>query len=272
MDGHLEIECGLDASGRPVLTHQRFCAPFHISKPFEESGALVVNMVNSTPGYFAGDRLQVSAVAKNGAHLVVTAPSASRAHRAKSGKAVLHQRLSVKHGALLEWIPEIFIPHAGACFAQHTKVDVEAGGTLLFCEMMAPGRVAMGEQFVFEELDWSLEVVSANRALLKERFRLRSTDHSVAGLKTDSGAYHGSWYAVGAAFEGTGVIDQSDLYSMPDISGARVGFSRLIAGGWIVRFLAKDSVALRKAAGSIRNLLYHTASRSAPSLRRGAAF
>jgi len=102
MDGHLEIACGLDVSGRPALTHQRFCAPFHISKPFEESGALVVNMVNSTPGYFAGDRLHVSAVAQKGAHLVVTTPSASRAHKAKSGRALLEQYLEVQEGALLE--------------------------------------------------------------------------------------------------------------------------------------------------------------------------
>jgi len=151
-------------------------------------------------------------------------------------------------------------------------VNVAPGGTLLFCEMMAPGRVAMGEQFAFEELKWSIEVTLDELTVVKERYRLKSTDASLAGVKSNLGTYHGSWYAVGPAFTGKGAIDLSSFLSCPKISGATVGFSRLIFGGWLVRFLAEDSVALRKAVGLVRNFLYQTASRRMPSLRRGDCF
>ena len=75
MKGHLHLTCACDGAGRSALREQSFRAPFHLSKPHEDAGALVVNVVNPTAGIFDGDELELQATVEAGARLVLTAPA-----------------------------------------------------------------------------------------------------------------------------------------------------------------------------------------------------
>ena len=87
LKGHLHITCACDELGRNFISKQSFCAPMHLSKPHEDAGALVVNLVNPTAGLFDGDEVEIIARVNPGARLVLTTPSANRIYKSRSGSA-----------------------------------------------------------------------------------------------------------------------------------------------------------------------------------------
>jgi urease accessory protein len=114
--GHLRLVCGPDSRGFSSLREQSFRAPIHLSKPHLDAETLVVNVVNPTAGLLQDDRIEQDVRVKQGASLLLTSPSASRAHRVRTGWAEVSQHFHVAAGAALEVLPETFIPQAGASF------------------------------------------------------------------------------------------------------------------------------------------------------------
>ena len=127
-----------------LIREQSFRAPFHLSKPYWDEHALVVQVVNPTAGVFAGDTLRVALQSK-------AARGCCSRRRARTASARSHQagRWSnsispCADGGWLEVMPELFIPQAHCRYRQHTSIKVAAGGEMLFVETLAPGRVARG--------------------------------------------------------------------------------------------------------------------------------
>ena len=261
--GHLDIVCSADADGRSYLSRQSFCAPVHLSKPHLDEGALVVNVVNPTAGLFAGDLVRFDVTVEAGAHLLMTSPSASRAHKMNAGEAVVEQWFRVKDGGFLEVLPELFIPQAGCRYRQRTRIEVAKSGTLIFFETLAPGRVAHGETFAFERLDWTTEVLWDGKKVARERYTMAGGDSpSLEALRVKfPNAYYLSCLLVGAAF--------GDFPALPEEDDVLAGCSRLPFGcGWAVRLLARDSVALRRMQRWLRKNIYSMQDIRPPALRR----
>ena len=154
----------------------------------------------------------------------------------------------------MEVMPELFIPQAGCRYRQVTRIELEAGAKMLFVETLAPGRTARGECFEFAEVNWETEIILAGRRIVRERFRLRPDDASLASLRRPyANAYYAGFYLVGEAWDVAGIA-ADDVW---------LGASRLLAGGWSIKVLAPDSVTLRAAYRRIREML----ARQAPALR-----
>src|SRR4051794_19436454 len=147
--GHLELVCSLDSEKRSYISRQSFCAPYHISKPYQGEHALIVQVVNPTAGLFAGDRLESCIHVECGAHLLLSTPSASRAHAMQCGRAELMQTFHVAEGAWLEYSPAPLIPQRASEIRQTTRVKLDAGGGNFFFEIFGAGRGARGGCFGF---------------------------------------------------------------------------------------------------------------------------
>jgi urease accessory protein len=263
--GHLLLVCAVDAGGCSHLRRQSFSAPIHISKPYLDQETLVVNLVNPTAGWFSGDRVECDVAVETGARLLLTSPSAARAHTARAGPAMLDQRIRVATGGFLEVLPELFIPQAGADFRQRTAVEMEQGAELLFWETLAPGRVASGETFAFARVEWETSITLGGRRIARERYSLRKDDPSLMGLRTAFPAsYYGAVFAIGPAFNQEGLAQFAELQG----DAVWIGATRLTAGGWVVKLLAADSVALRAVMHAVRELLFARLERRPPGLRR----
>jgi urease accessory protein len=264
--GHLDLRSELRADGVPYLSRQSFRAPIHLSKSHIESGALLVQLVNPTAGFFDGDRLDLDVTAGAGSRLILSTPGASRVHRARGGPpALCHQRLRVERGAFLEWIPEPFIPQAGARYFQHTAIELEENSGLLFFEWIAPGRVARGEIFAYESLRWELDLRIAGTLIARERYELRPGDHSLTALRDKfPAAHYVTAYAAG--------ID-ADAWPAGELDALAndrtyLGHGPLADGVHIVRALCADSLAARALLAEMRQLLHRAAGTSAPRLGR----
>jgi urease accessory protein len=267
LDGHLCLICAPDATGRSVLRQQSFSAPVHISKPHWDGEALLVNLVNPTAGLFAGDHITYDVTAEAGARLVLASPSAARAHAMAEGEARVEQHFKVALGARLEVWPELFIPQRGARYRQTTRVEVEAGGELLFFENIAPGRTASGEVFAFERLHWATDIFFEGRLAMRERFELTLSSHGVAAMRA---VFPEAYYASAWIFSPR-LDPQSPCWETArDLQSETlwIGVSRLDAGGWTLKVLAADSIALRHALTTLRTVIYQALGSKAPSLRR----
>jgi urease accessory protein len=267
LDGHLHLICAAGADGRSYIREQSFCAPIHLSKPHHDAGVLVVNVANPTAGLFAGDRIHYRIAVETGARVLLTAPSASRAHCIVEGDARVEQEFHVARGASLESWPELFIPQGGARYRQRTVARVEEGGELLMIEMIAPGRTASGEVFAFAELDWESELWLGGQKVARERYRLTPQSPTLAAVRRRfPTAYYASCFVISPKLR----AEAECWRRIHDLHGddAWVGCSALVRGGWAIRVLAAGSVALRKTIAQIRRELYAARDEPEPALRR----
>lgn len=262
--GHLDLCCELRPDGVPFISRQSFRAPIHLGKSHLDAGHLVLSIVNPTAGYFDGDHLEVDVEVAAGAQLVLSTPSASRVYRTRSGAAAAsRQTFVVGAGASLEWIPEPFIPHAGARYEQRTRIELAPSARLLFFDWIAPGRVAMGEIFAYRQLRWELDLFSGGKLVARERHDLRPEDRSLEALRAKFPAAHYlSVYAAGLAgwpAEALDALNGEDVY---------LGHGPLTDGVHVIRALCRDSLAARRLLETLRPLLYATAGRVPPALGR----
>ncbi len=268
IQGHLRLVCTLDSRGLPCLREQSFRAPIHLSKPHWEEDTLVLNVVNPTAGLLEDDRITQEATVKTGARLLLTMPGASRAHRVRNGWAQVQQSFTVENGAFLEVLPEIFIPQAGACYKQSTRLEVAEGGELLFFESLAPGRTAAGELFQYRWLDWRTDLFIGPQHAARERLSLEPGTPTIAALTAlFPSAYYASVLAVSEKFS----VSAHLLSSLNDLQSNEVwiGQSRLAhPSGWSLRILAQTAPALRATIESARAALYSALGRNPPGLRR----
>ncbi|QJE96285.1 urease accessory protein UreD [Luteolibacter luteus] len=264
--GHLDLRCDLRPDGVTYLSRQSFRAPIHLSKPHVESGALVVHLVNPTAGFFDGDRLDVRVDAGQGSRVVLSSPGASRVHRARGETpAICSQHLTVESGAFMEWIPEPFIPQAGARYHQQTKIELAEDAGLFFFEWIAPGRVARGEIFDYESLRWELDLEVGGKLIARERYNLNPSDHSLTAMREKFPAAHYVTVHVAGITASAWPAEELDA-----LSGEKIylGHGPLLAGAFMVRALCADSLAARSLLVDLRQILYRASGHSAPRLGR----
>ncbi len=265
LHGHLDLLASTDGEGRTVLRRQSFSAPFHISKPHHEADWLVVNLASPTPGLLSGDRVKVKVEIATGARLLLTTPSASRLHTMSGGHAELTQEFTVARDGSLDFSPEYLIPQRGTRYRQRTRISVEQGGTLFWCESIAPGRTASGEIFAYEELRFATDIFVGATHALRERFALAPGEAALNALRARfSTAYYASIVCVAPGIS----APAGALEELHDPQTAWVGITALPAGGLVVKMIAADSVAFRDRLARARQILYEAAGEVMPSLRR----
>lgn len=257
LSGHLDLRCEVRGDGVPYVSRQSFRAPVHLSKSHVDQGCLVQSIVNPTAGFFDGDRLEMNIEVAKGAKLVLSTPSASRVYRTRSGAAAAgYHRFSVGEDALLEWIPEPFIPHAGARYFQRTDIHLDPSASLLFFDWISPGRVAMGETFGYESLRWELDLTVGGRLLARECYELRPGGESLEALRKKFPAAH--YISVYAA----GIMGRNWPAEMLDaLSGDDVylGHGPMPEGLHVIRALCRDSLAARRLMETLRRELHSAA-------------
>jgi len=267
--GHLHLVAARREDGQTAIAEQSFRAPFHLSKPYwdGEAGVLQVQVVNPTAGILEGDALELDVQVRAGAALVVTTPAATRAFMMRHGIAACHQRLTVDAGAWLEYTPEPLCPHRDTDYAQFTRLDVAAGGEACFVDALAPGRVGRGERWAWRRLQLALDVRVAGEPVLQERL-----DGSGEAMGR-AAAFHrtpDAWMASVVVLTECIVLDDPvwDRIRALHADGCWLGVTRLRRGGWIIRALAPGGQELRDVLRALRGLLAEKLPRLGSNLRK----
>lgn len=165
----------------------------------------------------------------------------------------------------MEWIPEPFIPQAGARYHQQTRIELEQDSGLFFFEWIAPGRVARGEVFEYQQLRWELDLLVGGKLVARERYDLDPATHSLAALKERfPAAHYVTVYVAGIPAE-TWPADDLDLLSGEDVY---LGHGPLLEGISMIRALCRDSLTARGLVRKLREMLYRASDRPEPRLGR----
>lgn len=255
--GHLSLVAEAGANGETVLSRQSFRAPFHLSKPYWDGHALIVQVVNPTAGILSGDRLRSDITVGSGAAVLLTSPSASRVFQMKEGEAVFAQRFEVAAGGWLETMPEPLVLHRGSRYRQTTDIEVAAGGELFFSELLMPGRLARGESWAWDALRIEVSLHGGGEWLLRER--LQQSGEELRSLAALAGAGEGACFANVVMLSprlreaGEWKARVQSLHG----GGVWLGLSQLRGeqGGWSVKMIAPDNIGLKRALKELRCLM-----------------
>ena len=125
-----------------------------------------VILASPAGGILQGDRLTIDIRVGPGARLRVGTQSATRIYRAPTGEARQVVRLEVEAGGYLEYLPDPFIPYAGARFTSSTTGVIAADAAIIIGEVVAPGRAARGEILAFERFESAVEIARPDGRLL----------------------------------------------------------------------------------------------------------
>ena len=87
-----------------------------------------------------GDRMALEVTLAPGARAHVTTQSATKIHTMDANYAVQTQHISLADGAYLEFMPDPLIPHRRARFLSDTRISLAESATLLYSEIIQPGR------------------------------------------------------------------------------------------------------------------------------------
>ena len=172
-----------------------------------------------------------------GAHAVVTTPSATRVYRTAGEPAVQTVRLRLGPGSIMEWVPDHTIPFAGSALRQSFDVEVGDGARLILVDAFAAGRVARGEAWRFALLDSALTVRDTRGCC-----STTASCSAAAATGTGSGGAEGRPYFATIVLVADTGLDAliADLPgALPDRAAAVMGVARLPRrGAWSVAWPA----------------------------------
>lgn len=171
----LHLAFDLDSRGATVLRVKSQQPPWRVVRGFDTpSGEKLAHLHNVSGGILGSDALEWRVDVGAGALAQVTSTGATRIYRSRSQHAVATQRAVVRLGAggYFEYLPDQLIPFAGSRFEQHTAIHLEQGATLIWWDMIAPGRDASGEKFRYDSLSTSFEIRADGEPVAIERWRI----------------------------------------------------------------------------------------------------
>jgi urease accessory protein len=113
--------------------------------PSPEDTGLSAVLVNTAGGIAGGDRFDIDISAAEGARLTLTTAAAEKVYRASGAAAELNIGLKVAPSAHLSWLPQETILFDAARIFRSIDIELQAGASLLLCEIAVFGRAAMGE-------------------------------------------------------------------------------------------------------------------------------
>ena len=176
--------------GRTTLAKMQFHGPLRVQRPFYPEAAPTgapgrpqapqpchCCLLHPPGGLVSGDDLSLDVRLGQGAHALLTAPSASKFYAADSHNVAQRQTNDLRvAGGLLEWLPRETIIYDGARAEMRTSVELDAASTCIGWEMLCLGRPAAGETFTTGSVRQSLCVSRNGIPLLHELLRLEGGD------------------------------------------------------------------------------------------------
>lgn len=231
------------------MIHSEQRPPLKVIRAFaQKDGGTLVHLHNISGGVLGGDQLEMEVEVRPQASVQLTTTSATRLYRSRPGVPCAQQvtRAHVHTGGLLEYLPDPLIPFAGARYHQRTDLLLEEGAGLCWWETIAPGRVASGELFAYEQVQMEITIKTPTRPILRECFSLEPARTPLTSVATlASYRYMSSFYlclvgkpvAYWLQLEGE-LRDLALSYTRP--GECLWGVSTLAAHGLVIRALSQQ--------------------------------
>jgi len=209
--------------------------------PSAEDEGLSAVLVNTAGGLAGGDRFEIDIASGEGARLTVTTAAAEKIYRTDGPAAELHVALKAEDRSHLSWLPQETILFDRARIHRQFDIDLSEDASLLLCEIVVFGRLAMGERMRKGEFSDRWRLSRGGKLVFAENVRLDGDiDAKLARPAVAKGGV-----AIGTALivpGGEALVERIRELS-PGFAG-EVGVSSW-NGFAMARFCAQDAAALR---------------------------
>jgi urease accessory protein len=262
-------------STRIVRQYQR--SPLYVYRPIYldpvRPDMAFVFLQQQGDGFVQGDRYRVDIDCAPGSAVHLTTQAATKVFRAQDNFATQLVNLRIGAGGVLEYLPDPVIPFRGSRLYQRTCLTVADDATVIFGEILLPGRVARDEAHVYDVYWADTEVRGADGALLfADTLRLRPgefDDPKSPGMLGEYDVLAGLYVICSStpASELVALLREA-LAGVPDVLA---GVTELPAGrGAAVRILGHTSKAVQAAMHGVWNRArVQLLGAPAPDLRKG---
>src|ERR671935_806262 len=140
--------------GKTVVKEQYSKVPLYTQRALYLEEALpsmaYMYIISPSGGILQGDRYRIDITLKNHAFAHITTQGATRIYRMEKNYATQIVNIDVGEGCYFEYIPDQVIPYRDSRFYQEANLRVHDSATLLYSEIITPGRVASGEHFDYD--------------------------------------------------------------------------------------------------------------------------
>ena len=141
-------------TGKTVVKEQYSKVPLFTQRALylEESlpSMAYIYVISPSGGILQGDRYRIDIKLKNNAYAHITTQGATRIYRMENNYATQIVNVEVDDGCYFEFIPDQIIPYRNARFYQTVNLNVHDNATMVYSEIIVPGRVATGESFEYD--------------------------------------------------------------------------------------------------------------------------
>ena len=152
--GILDLELQKDDSGKTVVTKQFSQVPLQFHRALYPETSLpemaYLYVVSTSGGVLQGDRYRTDLSLKNNAVAHMTTQGATSIYGMNSNFASQILNITVDKNCYLEYVPDQIIPNKNSRYYQEVNLNVHKDSTLVYSEILTPGRVAMGESFGYD--------------------------------------------------------------------------------------------------------------------------
>ena len=152
--GILDLELQATNTGKTIITKQFFQIPLQIQRALYPEISLpemaYLYVISPSGGILQGDRYRTDVLLKNNAIAHITTQGATRVYSMDSNSASQIVNITVDENCYLEYIPDQIIPYENSRYYQKVNLKVHENSTLIYSEILTPGRVAMGESFEYD--------------------------------------------------------------------------------------------------------------------------
>ncbi|MGA8899661.1 urease accessory protein UreD [Bradyrhizobium sp.] len=230
---------GIDGVTRRRELHE--AGSLRVRFPSPEDGGLSAVLVNTAGGIAGGDRFEIDIASGNDARLTVTTAAAEKIYRADGPAAELNVTLKAQGRSHLSWLPQETILFDRAKIHRRFEIDLSEDASLLLCEIVVFGRLAMGERMQTGEFVDRWRLRRGGKLVFAENIRL---DEDI-GEKLASPAIAKGGVAIATALIVPGdeaLVER--IREASDAFGGEVGISAW-NGFAMARFCAQDAARLR---------------------------
>ena len=155
--------------GRSDVHRVRGAGPLRILCPRAAGNAAWLVTSSLGGGLVDGDHVMFEVSVDAGATCVVTTQASTKVYKGSSSQ---RPRVRVEGDGVAIVVPDPIVPFRDASFTQTTDVVLDAGASLVLCDVLTAGRVAFGERWNATMLDATLAIERAGTKLLHDRVLL----------------------------------------------------------------------------------------------------
>lgn len=142
----LELSLGRH-DGHTCVDRRKAGGHLSVSRPLSDQAPRGFCLINTAGGIVQGDRLALSLRLAGGCGARITTQSANKIYGMDRNCAIQTTAIELDAGSYLEYAPEPNIPYAGSRFFQFNTLRLNRDSTLLYWDVLYPGRYGRGEVF-----------------------------------------------------------------------------------------------------------------------------